>query len=71
MYIFELIAQYFKGVKINRKNFDPLDNPQDGLVEDSDNCEHLFMPLDSSKEMFACKYCGLIVPKNNLENKKG
>ena len=49
MYIFELITQYIKGKKYTAKNsFDPLENEINGLEEDSENCEHLFLPLDSS-----------------------
>ncbi|MFI3300094.1 MAG: hypothetical protein R3Y28_01615 [Candidatus Gastranaerophilales bacterium] len=35
--------------------------------EDSDRCEHLFMPVDSTKEHLACSKCGLIVHKDNLK----
>ena len=70
MYIFELITQYIKGKKYTARNtFDPFENEIDGLEEGSENCEHLFLPLDSSNENFACKYCGLIVPKEKLKNK--
>jgi hypothetical protein len=70
MYIFELITQFIKGKKYTTRNsFDPLKNELDGLAEDSENCEHLFLPLDSSNEHFACKYCGLVVPKEKLKNK--
>ncbi|MBD5402761.1 hypothetical protein HDR58_08185 [bacterium] len=67
MYIFELIAQAFKPKRKSKNNFNPLEEIDD-IIEDSDKCEHLFMPLDSSNEMFACKYCGLIVPKEKLKN---
>lgn len=70
MYIFELLTQYFKHKKYSAKHtFDPLDNEINGLEENSENCEHLFLPLDSSNEYFACKYCGLVVPKDKLKNK--
>lgn len=70
MYIFELLTQYFKQKKYSAKHsFDPLDNEINGLEENSDNCEHLFLPLDSSNDFFACKYCGLVVPKEKLKNK--
>lgn len=70
MYIFELLTQYFKPKKYTAKHsFNPLDNEINGLEEDSENCEHLFLPLDSSNEYFACKYCGLVVSKEKLKNK--
>ncbi len=68
MYILELLIQAFKGKKRPiRKGYNPLET--DNLLEDSENCEHLFMPLDSSNTYFACKYCGLVVPKEKLKNK--
>ena len=67
MYIFEFLIKYLKNKpKFKYKSYDPMENIPNGLEEDSQNCEHLFMPLDSSKENFACKYCGLIVNKKNL-----
>lgn len=66
MYIFELLAQIFKK-KENLNTYNPLDIEEN--MEDDENCEHLFLPLDSSNTMFACKYCGLVVPKEKLKNK--
>ena len=68
MYIFELIANAFRSKNRNCNTYNPL-NSTDELIEDSDNCEHLFMPLDSSNTMFACKNCGLVVSKEDLKNK--
>ncbi len=68
MYIFELIAQAFKKKK-SFNNYDPIQSSQNYIEEDSETCNHLFMPLDSSNTMFACKYCGLVVPKEKLKNK--
>ena len=70
MYIFELLFKTFKKNKRNKfEEFEPIMANTDGLIEDSQTCQHLFMPLDSSNEMFACKHCGLIVPKEHLKNK--
>lgn len=69
MYIFELITQLFKRKKnFSNNNYNPLEN-KDDIIENSEDCEHLFMPLDSTNTMFACKYCGLVVPKEKLKNK--
>ena len=66
MYIFELIARALnKKPQKKSQDFDPLENAQ----EIQEECEHLFLPLDSSNEYFACKYCGLVVPKDKLKNK--
>lgn len=69
MYILELIAQAFKTKKKITNDYNPLEIEEHSLEQDSDDCEHLFLPLDSSNTMFACKYCGLIAPKEKLKNK--
>lgn len=33
---------------------------------ESDNCEHVFMPIDSTGEILACSKCGLIKKKSEL-----
>lgn len=71
MYIIEWLIDYLRGKKYTARNkYDPLNVTGNELVEDSENCEHLFMPIDSTNEMFACKYCGLLVPKDKLKNNK-
>lgn len=69
MYIFELIFNIFKKKKQAISTYNPVDTDGTELEENSEDCEHLFMPLDSSKEYFACKYCGLVVHKSKLKNK--
>ncbi len=69
MYIFELIAQLFKTKKYKQQNsFDPLNSETDEY-EDSENCNHMFLPLDSSNTLFACKYCRLIMPREKLKDR--
>ena len=71
MYIFELIINYLKGKKYTPHNkYNPLENLPDGLEENSEDCEHLFMPIDSSNQIFACKYCGLVVSADKLKPDK-
>ena len=69
MYILELLFNAFKNKKIKKQTYDPMEITGTELEEDSDECEHLFLPLDASNEYFACKYCGLVVPKEKLKNK--
>lgn len=68
MYIFELLINALKPKKKYNQAYNPPDEYED-IIENSDECNHLFMPLDSTNTMFACKYCGLIVPKEKLKNK--
>lgn len=49
--------------------FEPIATYTDEVIEDDGSCQHLFMPLDSTNENFACRNCGLIVPKEQLKNK--
>ena len=69
MYIFELIFNIFKKKKKPISTYNPVDTDGTELEENSEDCEHLFMPWDSSNEYFACKYCGLVVHKSKLKNK--
>ena len=45
--------------------FDPF--AQDD-IENSDNCEHIFLPIDSTGEVLACSKCGLVVNKKDLKD---
>ncbi len=68
MYVFELILNFFQKKKYNGKTYNPLDETPNEL-SDEDVCEHLFLPLDSSNTLFACKYCGIIVPAEKLKDR--
>lgn len=68
MYIFELITQLFK----KKKEIHPIEQifkQNDNESFKDEDCNHFFMPIDSTNTMFACKYCGLVVPKEKLKDK--
>lgn len=66
MYLFELITRYIMGKKYRKNSsFDPF--AQDD-IENSDNCEHVFLPIDSTGEVLACSKCGLVVNKKDLKD---
>lgn len=68
MFIFEWITKFIKGktYKPNvRTNYIPSDG--EDLLENPNECKHVFMPLDSGGENFACKYCGIVVKKENIK----
>ena len=68
MYIFEWIIKFIKGKTYKASpNTDFIPSDGEDLIENPNECEHIFMPLDSSEELFACKYCGLVVKKENLK----
>lgn len=68
MYILELLVKAFQPKKKSLPSYNP-DAPAEDIIENADECNHFFMPLDSSNTMFACKYCGLVVPREKLKNK--
>lgn len=68
MYIFEWITKFIKGKTYKPSvRTDYITSDGEDLLENPDECEHVFMPLDSSEEFFACKYCGIVVSKENLK----
>ncbi len=66
MYIIELIYKLLTNKK-NRKT-------SKLKTQEYEKCEHLFLPLDSTKEYLACTKCGLVIKyedkKNFFKNKK-
>ena len=68
MYLVELIVRWiFPNKKYQAKRkFDPF--AQDDIDTPVD-CEHIFLPIDSSEEVFACSKCGLVVNKKDLKDK--
>lgn len=69
MYLIELIIK-----KLTQKKEHPDYNP---IVEktlnketlDYENCEHVFMPIDSTNEVLSCTKCGMLVRRDELKNK--
>lgn len=68
MYLVELIIRWiFPNKKYEpRKKFDPF--AQDD-IETPQECEHIFLPIDSTGETFACSKCGLLTKKEALKDK--
>ena len=69
MYIFELLANAFKSKKYRRFEYADDQNEARYLAEETENCEHVFLPIDSTNTMFACKFCGLMVSKDKLKDR--
>ena len=66
MYLIELFVKLFKRKKINKDiDFDPFASEK---MDESDSCEHIFLPVDSSGEILACQNCGLVVNKSDLKD---
>lgn len=65
MYFIEFIIKNLtqkKERKANNTNFPPAN------IEE-ENCEHVFMPIDSTNETLSCSKCGIIVKRNDLKYK--
>lgn len=61
MYIFELL--YKITVKLIQKKPKPKEKKEDEI------CEHIFLPIDSTKKILACSKCGLVVKADSLKPK--
>lgn len=76
MYFIELFVKYLKKDRVenildkleNERAADPLNN-EFGIENESETCEHMFMPLDSSGETFACSKCGLVISRKAYEKR--
>lgn len=62
MYIIELLIKKFYEHK------KPAPAPKE--VTEEEKCDHVFMPIDSTGEILACKNCGILVKKKNLKKYK-
>ncbi len=69
MYLFELITKYIKGKKYKKDlDFNPFAFDEENSEFNSDDCEHIFLPIDSSGEVLACSKCGLVVKREELKD---
>lgn len=65
MYIIELLIKFIKGKNYN-KTFPDIN--QETMSDNSvQECTHFFMPLNNDKDFFACKHCGIVVSKEQLQ----
>ncbi len=60
MYIFEIFVKWLN--KRESKEITP-QKPDFEEVDEALNCEHKFMPVDSTGEVLACTKCGFVVKK--------
>jgi len=60
MYIIELIVKKFFS------HTQGYVKPKAHEEEESERCEHVFMPIDSTGEILACRKCGAVVRKKQL-----
>lgn len=65
MYLIELIIK-----ALTKKKQNPMRNViSDSEIQNYENCEHIFMPIDSTNETLSCTKCGILVKRSELKNK--
>lgn len=65
MYFIEILSKIFN--KENLKNFKFRKKTDFQNDNESEKCEHMFVPIDSTGKVFSCINCGLTInkkPKN-------
>lgn len=78
MFFIEAIVKYLKKDKFTeiieehdrQESINPLEEIplEEELTEDESlNCEHIFMPIDSTGEILACSKCGQLIKKSDLK----
>lgn len=65
MYIIELLIKILTNKK-EKPMYNPLSEPE---IQDYEDCEHTFMPIDSTNEILSCTKCGILVKRSELKNK--
>lgn len=75
MYFIEILVKYFKKDRftevLDEHDKNAALNPLENIPEEEfdPNCEHIFMPIDSTGEVLACSKCGLVVNKKDMQYK--
>ncbi len=70
MYIIEKLIRLYFNLK-GQDNIVPIPQyTEEYELEDVLTCNHTFMPVDSTKTVFACTKCGYLVTKKRLEKEK-
>lgn len=65
MYFVEILSKILNNKNLLSKFIKP--EKQEDFDNNQENCEHMFVPIDSTGKVFACIHCGLVLnekPKN-------
>lgn len=65
MYFIEFIIKKLTQKK-EQQSYNPL---IENAFQEYENCEHIFMPIDSTNEILSCTKCGIIKKRSELKNK--
>jgi len=63
----EILEEHDQKQSENLLNYIPLED--DIETQEDLNCEHIFMPVDSTGEILACTKCGELCHKNEQKKK--
>lgn len=63
----EVLEEHDRAQSENLLNYIPLE--EDIETQDDLNCEHIFMPIDSTGEILACSKCGVLKKRSELKGK--
>ncbi len=73
MYILELISELIKKNKTKDKD-KIVDFALNQEINDSDeneeDCNHIFIPIDSTKQTLACSKCGYVIKASDIPKNK-
>ena len=64
MYFIELLVKKFQKKRNNEDSYNPLNED----TSQEENCEHVFLPIDSTGEVLSCRNCGLVVKREDLKD---
>lgn len=62
MWIFEILYKKIVNI-VQKRSKNKIENI------DEETCEHIFLPIDSTKKILACSKCGLLIKAENLKPK--
>ena len=65
MYIFEIIAKFIRNRKIGHNSLQ-----EDEIQETYEDCEHIYLAIDSTKDYLACNKCGHVIKNTQKPEKK-
>lgn len=54
--------------KFSKKKVEPVYNPTLSEEKDYEDCEHVYMPIDSTGETLSCTKCGTLRKKSDLKD---
>lgn len=69
MYLIEFLVKFFSNKKLPPPQPKMYDDEEEQL-EDVNECKHVFLPIDSTKKVYACSKCGYVITKDDFDNKR-